>query len=157
MITTMADADLRRLEREAGINPSDAEVLSKLISNRGRMGEEIDIYWKIRHKNGEFCSGVLETGYYNRAYFTTKGKVWRDKTTLYKFIQNAVGSRVKLLTDALKESEVIEYRTIEFEKKALEAEFEQAELEILRSEKADLLKKLAEKEKQLAKKERATK
>jgi len=152
----VADTDLRRLERDAAINPADMETLSKLVNARMRTGEEIEIYWKIGHKDGRFCSGVLHCDAYTRRhYFTDTGKTWYDKTELFKFIKKAVESRGEQLNKLLKESLVIEYRTIEFEKTPLEAMFEQAELEILRAEKADLEKKLAEKEKLLAQKEKS--
>ena len=150
----MADTDIRRLERDAAADPSDLETLSRLVNARVRMGEEIDIYWKIRHKDGKFCSGVLHWDNYDRRhFFTSIGKNWSDKTELYKFIKKAVEGKNEQLNKLLKDSEVIEYRTIEFEKTPLESMFEQAELEILRAEKIDLEKRLAEKEKLLAQKE----
>lgn len=152
----MTDTDIRRLERDAAANPSDVGVLSKLLNARVRVGEDINIYWKIRHKDGKFCSGVLHWDNYNhRSFFTPAGKTWNDKTELYKFIKKAVEGKNEQLSKLLKDSEAIEYRTLEFEKTALEAMFEQAELEILRAEKIDLEKRLAEKEKLLAQKERA--
>lgn len=154
----MADTDIRRLERDAAASPSDIGTLSKLVNARARIGEEIDIYWKIRHKDGNFCSGMSllpRDNYSRRHYFTSVGKTWRDKTELYKFIKKAAEGKNEQLNKLLKGSEVIEYRTIEFEKTELEAMFEQAELEILRAEKIDLEKKLAEKEKLLAQKEKA--
>ena len=151
----MADADLRKLEREATLNPSDPEVLSKLVHGKIRAGEEIDVYWKIKHTTtGEFCSGRIEPSRYHRQpIFSYEGKTWNDKTKLYKFIKDAINSANTALIAKLKQCEVIEYRTLEFECVSLTEMFEQAEVELLRAEKVALEKKLAEKEKLLAQKE----
>lgn len=156
----MADAEIRRLQRDASSNPDDIATLSKLMHARVRTGEQVDTFWKIQHRNGEFCTGLtIIDNYYgrrnNRSYFTSFGKVWKDKTELYRFVKKAVESKNQTLQALLKESEVIEYRTMEFQKESLQDVFEQAEVELLRAEKAELEKKLAEKEKLLAQKEKA--
>lgn len=153
----MADTDVRRLERDASLNPNDPETLSKLMNAKTRTGEEIDIYWKILHPaSGEFCSGVTESrsGWRGRPLFSYEGKTWTDKTELYKFIQKAIACRNTSLIDKLKTCEVVEYRTLAYERVSLTTMFDQAEVELLRAEKVALEKKLAEKEKLLAQKEK---
>jgi len=152
------DNDLRRSKKEAAAFSQDIEALSKLIQAKTRAGEEVITYWKIRNSSGQFATGLYlavqdQYRYNNRSVFGKTGKSWTCKTELYKFIKKAIELNDKNLAPLLKTSEIVEYKTIEFECSSLESAYERAEVELLRAEKLALEKKLAEKEKLLAQKE----